>query len=133
MPWCSLAGRLRKGGWSGAADVIYFDVSNKSFDPITPGQPSETLNASFSESNWDAIVGIRGLRYLSEKWYIPYSANAGAGESDFTGTAPAGFGCRFSSVDALFGWRYMSYDVGSNTAIKEITINGPFAGVMFRW
>jgi hypothetical protein len=185
-----LAGRIRKGRWSLVSDVIYFDVSNKSFDsplllpglatfteggieawivtpnigytvldneqqkielyagaryfwietdltfeidPILPGQPSSTVKDTVSVSNWDGIVGVRGLYYLSEKWFIPYSVNAGTGDSDFTWTAQGGVGYRFSSLDALLGWRYMSYDVGSDTAIREITINGPFAGVIFRW
>ncbi len=184
------AGRVNRGRWSLATDLIYFDVSNKSFDvalllpglasieegglqswiitpnigytvldndtqkvelyagaryfwietdltfdvdPVLPGEPSTKVHESVSESNWDAIVGIRGLYYLSDKWFVPYSVNAGTGESDFTWTAQGGLGYRFSRLDALFGWRYMSYDIGSDTVIKEITINGPFAGVMFRW
>jgi hypothetical protein len=36
-------------------------------------------------------------------------------------------------VDATFGWRYLHYDIGSDTALKELNLNGPFAGVIFRW
>jgi hypothetical protein len=184
------AGRIRRGRWSFAADVIYGDVSNNSFDsplllpglatftegaieawivtpnigytvidndqqkielyagaryfrietdlvfeiePILPGQPTVTVDETIDIDSWDGIAGVRGLVYLSDKWFIPYSANAGAGDSDFTWTAQGGLGYRFGSLDALFGWRHMYYDVGSDTAIREIKLNGPFAGVMFRW
>lgn len=102
-------------------------------NPITPGEPSRRRKESSTVSNWDGIIGARGLYYLSGKWFIPYSVNAGTGDSDFTWEAQAGFGYRFSDVSALFGWRYLGYDVGSDTIIKELTLNGPFAGVVFSW
>lgn len=102
-------------------------------DPISPGEPSSSMKTSRSESAWDAIVGARGLYYLPDDWFVVYSANAGAGESDLTWTAQTGLGYSFNSLDAVLGWRYLSYDLGSDTLIKEITFNGPFAGVIFRW
>ena len=98
-----------------------------------PGKPPELVNSSNSTGHWDAIAGARGLHYLSDRWYIPYSVNVGAGDSDFTWTAWGGAGYRFNSVDALFGWRYMTYDVGSDSVIEEIDFGGPFVGAMFRW
>jgi hypothetical protein len=102
-------------------------------NPVSPGQPSTSQKESPSVSSWDAIVGARGLYYLPGKWFIPYSVNAGKGDSDFTWGAQAGFGYEYSSLSAIFGWRYLSYDVGSDTIIKELTLNGPFAGVIFDW
>ena len=102
-------------------------------NPITPGQPSSSRKESPSVSNWDGIVGVRGLYYLPGKWFIPYSVNAGTGDSDFTWSAQAGFGYKYSDLSAVFGWRYLGYDVGSDTIIKELTLNGPFAGVIFHW
>jgi hypothetical protein len=111
---------------------IEFDVTID-IDPILPGDPSFSRKESPTVSNWDGIVGARGLYDLTDKWFIPYSVNAGTGESDFTWQAQAGFGYRFSDLTALFGWRYLTYDVGTDTAIKELTLNGPFAGVIFHW
>lgn len=102
-------------------------------DPILPGNPTFTRQESPSVSSWDGIVGARGLYYLPGKWFIPYSVNAGTGDSDFTWEVQAGFGYRFSDLTALFGWRHLDYDVGSDTIIKEISFNGPFAGVVFHW
>ena len=91
------------------------------------------VKRSDSMEHWDAIAGVRGLHYLNDKWYIPYRINAGAGDSDFTWSAWGGGGYRFTSLDVLFGWRYMTYDVGSDTTIDEIDISGPFVRAMFRW
>jgi hypothetical protein len=102
-------------------------------ESILPGRPPKVVESSDSVDHWDAIVGVRGLYYLSDRWYIPYSVNAGAGDSDFTWTAWGGVGYRFTGVDALFGWRYMTYDVGDDTPIEELDISGPFVGAMFRW
>lgn len=111
---------------------IEFDVTID-IDPITPGAPSRSQKESPSVSQWDGIAGVRGLYYLPGKWFIPYSVNAGTGESDFTWSAWAGAGYKFNDLSALLGWRYLDYDVGSDTFIKKLTLNGPFAGVMFHW
>ena len=102
-------------------------------DPISPGDPPVRLKELPTLSSWDGIVGVRGLYYLSEKWYVPYSVNVGTGDSDLTWSAEGGFGYRFSKLDAAFGWRYLHYDIGSDTAMKELNLNGPFAGIIFRW
>lgn len=111
---------------------IEFDVTID-IDPILPGNPSRSQKESPSVSQWDGIVGARGLYYLPGKWFIPYSVNAGTGESDFTWSAQAGIGYKFSDLSAVLGWRYLDYDVGSGTIMKELTLNGPFAGAIFHW
>ena len=111
---------------------IEFDATIK-FDPLLPGGPHLKRKTSPSLSSWDAIAGIRGLYHLSDHWYSAYSINAGTGDSDFTWSAQSGFGYKFSTVDAIFGWRYMEYDIGDDTLLKRLEINGPFAGVVFRW
>lgn len=111
---------------------IEFDVKLV-IDPIIPGEPSTSRKESPSVSSWDGIVGARGLVYLSDKWIIPYSASVGTGESDFTWSGQAGFGYRYNTFDAVFGWRIQNYDVGSDTLIKELDLSGPFAGAIFRW
>jgi hypothetical protein len=107
---------------------LKFDI-----DPILPGEPSSSRKDSPSESNWDGIVGARGSYWLNDKWFLPYSVNAGTGQSDFTWEAQAAVGYRLENLDAALGWRYLYYDIGSDTLLKELTVNGPFAGVMFHW
>ena len=107
---------------------LKFDIN-----PILPGEPSSSRKDSPSKSNWDGIVGARGSYRLNDKWFLPYSANAGTGQSDFTWEGQAAVGYRFKHLDAVAGWRYLYYDIGSDTLLKELTVNGPFAGVMFHW
>ena len=102
-------------------------------DPISPGEPVRSRKESPTKSNWDGILGARGLYHLSEKWDVLYSVNAGAGDSDLTWNAKAGFGYKFSKLDAVVGWRYLDYNIGDDTLLKGLTVNGPFAGVIFRW
>ena len=111
---------------------IEFDATIK-FDPLLPGGPQLKRKTSPGLSSWDAIAGIRGLYHLSDHWYSAYSINAGAGDSDFTWGAQAGFAYKLEGFDALFGWRYLDYDIGDDTLLKSLTVNGPFAGVIFRW
>ena len=56
-----------------------------------------------------------------------------AGDSGLTWGAQAAFGYKYSSLDAVFGWRYLYYDIGSDTLLKELELNGPFVGAIFRW
>ena len=102
-------------------------------DPIGPGEPVRSRKESPTKSNWDGVLGARGLYHLSEKWDVLYSVNAGAGDSDLTWNAKAGFSHKFSKLDAVFGWRYLDYNIGDDTLLKGLTVNGPFAGVIFRW
>ena len=111
---------------------IEFDVTID-IDPIGPGGTPTRRKESPSVSSWDGIAGVRGYYSLSDTWFVPYSVNAGAGESDFTWDAKVGFGYRFQGLSAVFGWRYLDYHVGSDTLLKELTLNGPFAGVVFHW
>ena len=111
---------------------IEFDVTID-IDPVSPGEPTTSQKKSPSVSQWDGIAGVRGYYNLSDKWFVPYSVNVGAGESDLTWGGTAGLGYRFNELSTVFGWRYLSYDVGSDTLLKELTLNGPFAGVVYHW
>ena len=81
---------------------------------------------------WDGIIGVKGKVDLADKWYLTYYADVGTGDSDSTLQALAGLNYRFKKVDAAFGYRYLNWDIGGS-AIDEITIKGPFAGVKFRF
>ena len=45
--------------------------------------PPEQRNSSESDSVWDGVVGVRGRYELSDKWYVSYHADAGAGDSEY--------------------------------------------------
>ncbi|MGB5567908.1 MAG: hypothetical protein WBM81_01280 [Sedimenticolaceae bacterium] len=59
---------------------------------------------------------------------MSYYGDVGTGDSDLTWQGRLGLGYRFDEVDAIFGYRYLDYDIGG-TDIDDITIKGPYAGV----
>jgi len=114
------------------ARYLWIEIDAKfDLNPLLPG--STRRRTSPSDSNWDAIVGVRGTHWLNDKWFTLYSVNAGAGDSDFTWEAQAAFVHRFKNLDAVAGWRYLYYDIGDDTAIKNLSANGPYVGAMFHW
>ena len=100
-------------------------------DGVRDHQLSES--ASDSGHVWDAIVGIKGEVTLNEKWYLPFYADIGTGDSDSTYNLFGGFGYRFSRVDLIAGWRYLRWNFDDNPALKNLYISGPLAGVKIRF
>jgi hypothetical protein len=96
-----------------------------------PPLPPATSKAHDSGSVWDGIVGVAGQTALSDKWYLRGYADIGTGDSDFTWQALAAFGYRFKHFDAAVGYRYLDYDLGSNDAIKDLSVHGPIVGARF--
>ncbi|MGD8629712.1 MAG: hypothetical protein PVH38_03370 [Gammaproteobacteria bacterium] len=80
---------------------------------------------------WSGIIGVRGKADLAEHWYLQYYLDAGAGQkSSNTWQALAGVGYQFQKLDAVLGYRYLTYDIDSGD-LEDITIKGPYAGVRF--
>ena len=92
-------------------------------------------SARASDTQWDAIVGLKGrATFGAEKnWFVPYYFDIGAGESDLTWQGMAGLGYSFDTVDIVGVWRYLDYDLGRSVPIQSISFNGPALGVTFRF
>lgn len=88
-----------------------------------------------SDTNWDAIVGVKGRAMLGaeRKWFIPYYLDVGTGESKFTWQAMGGLGYAFDRVDLFAAWRYLDYDMKSGSKIEDLNVSGPAVAVQFRW
>ncbi len=84
-----------------------------------------------SDDVWDGIVGIRGQVNLNEKWYLPFYADVGTGDSDLTWQAAGGVGYRFSKVDVIAGYRYIAWEFDDDAAFDDMDVSGPYAGVKF--
>jgi hypothetical protein len=87
--------------------------------------------ATDSGAFWDGIVGVRGDLYLSEKWFIPYYADIGTGESDLTWQLLGGIGYKFGDIHAVLAYRYLSWDLGNGGALKDLNFSGPLLGIRF--
>lgn len=83
---------------------------------------------------WDGIVGVRGEVRLTERWYLPYYADVGTGDSESTWQVLGGVGYRFGSVDAVLGYRYLEWDWDDDDVsdvFKDLIVQGPYGGVKF--
>jgi hypothetical protein len=106
---------------------IEADLKLDTRPPLPPG----SRKASDSGSNWDGIVGVAGQMELKDKWYLLGYLDVGTGDSDYTWQARASVGYRFKKVDAVAGYGYLDYDLGSDEAISDLSVHGPYAGVKF--
>jgi hypothetical protein len=92
-------------------------------------------NARASLTSWNGVLGLKGRLALGAggHWFVPYYADLGAGGARITWQGTAGIGYAFESGEVLAAWRYIDYDLGSDGAIRSLTLNGPAIGVAFHW
>ena len=97
--------------------------------------PGRSISRSATSETWNAIVGFKGRQGLgaSHKWSIPYYANIGTGQSDFTVQVAGGIAYAFSWGEVAASWRYLDYNQKSTDTLQSLTINGPLVGVGFHW
>ena len=63
----------------------------------------------------------------------PWYFDIGAGDSDLTWTGMAGIGYHFDWGEVVLTYRYMDYDMGSGSPIRDINFAGPMIGASFAW
>jgi hypothetical protein len=100
------------------------------------GNLGTSANTDANKDVWTGIIGFKGNLRLSDdgKWYMPFEADIGAGSSSATsGNAILAVGYKFSWGDLVGGWRYLSYNMGSNAPIQKLIMSGPALGATFRW
>jgi hypothetical protein len=82
---------------------------------------------------WDGIVGVKGRANLSGAWFLPFYLDVGTGDSDLTWQAAGGVGYRFDWGDVDLTYRYMAWDLGSNSALDDVSLSGPQLTASFRF
>jgi hypothetical protein len=100
------------------------------FQQVAPNPPA-SFQESESDSRRDGLVGVRGEQALASRWFLPYFADVGTGDSDSVVDLFAGIGYRFQRFDLVAAWRYLDYDFGDGWVLKTMTVNGPLVGVEF--
>lgn len=97
--------------------------------------PPRTGSKEVSETNWDGIVGLKGRVVLGSerRWFVPYYADVGTGESKLTWQVNAGVGYQFDWGALAASWRYMDYDFKSSSHIDNLSFNGPVIGAIFKF
>jgi hypothetical protein len=97
--------------------------------------PAQAGKASESGDGWDGIAGVKGeFAFGAErKWFVPFYADAGTGDSDLTWQAATGVGYRFGQFEVIGTWRTLRYEFDSNSRLEDLDMNGPAIGVSYRW
>ncbi len=100
------------------------------FSPIVPGPGTVSL----SDSNWDAIIGMKGNYKLNEKWFMPFFFDVGSGDSDLTWQAFAGVGYKYENFDVVAGYRYLEWEFDNAfVGFNDFDLSGPMIGAKFRF
>ena len=96
--------------------------------------PNRDGSRSASGTTWDGIVGAKGRMAVGDdrKWFVPYYADIGAGQSHLTYQAQAGLGYAFSWGEVVASWRYLDWKEPGDL-VPKLTVNGPQLGVAFNW
>jgi hypothetical protein len=92
---------------------------------------SGVRNASLK--NWDGMVGVKGrLSFGTDRrWFVPYYADVGAGDSELTYQLLTGLGYAFKWGEMVAQWRYLNYDFGDK--VDKLSFSGPAIALNFRW
>lgn len=112
------------------ARFLWIDVGVK-FKTATRVGSNTRIKGSDAGSVWDGIVGVKGRIKLNERWYLPYYADVGTGQSVYTWQGFAGVAYRFSKLDAVLGYRYAAWKFDHGLALDDLQLSGPMLGAKF--
>ena len=106
-----------------------------SFVGTGPAGVARTGRSEVSATNWDAIIGVRGRARFGDnlRWFVPYYADIGTGNSDLTWQVMTGVGYSFGWGDVVAVWRYLDYDFEADKPVQSLTFNGVAVGVSFKF
>jgi hypothetical protein len=90
-----------------------------------------------ADIHWvDPMIGVRGQKALSDKWYLSgVAAIGGFGVgSDLMWDVYAGVGYRFTdTISMAMGYRAFSVDYSNNGNVIDLVSQGPLMGLTFRF
>lgn len=97
--------------------------------------PGRAGSLSANDTNWDAIVGVKGRYALGAegKWFVPYYLDVGTGQSTSTWQAMTGLGYTFGWGDVVGAWRYLGYNMKSGQKVESLNANGGAVAAVFHW
>jgi hypothetical protein len=82
---------------------------------------------------WDGVVGVKGQVKLDDRWYLPFYADVGTGESDLTWQLFGGVGYAFDWGEVSLVYRHMHWDFDSGARLNDLSFSGPAAAVTWRF
>ena len=120
-----------KGSFQLLAGARFLDIEVDAELRARPPLPPISTKESMSTDVWDGVVGIRGFYNLSDRWFVPYRVDIGAGDSNFTWHAFTGIGYRFDSFKLLLAYRHLEWEFEDGALLDDLQASGPVIGVLF--
>lgn len=100
--------------------------------PLTELDPGLDIKAS--DDVLDLFVGLHGAAAFGESWFIPWSINAGAGDSKLNWAANAGVGYKLSTrTEFLLTYRHHEWELEDTLVIEDLSFSGPMLGAVFKF
>jgi hypothetical protein len=98
-----------------------------SFDLSLPtaGTGRSANSFSGSEAIWNGIVGTKGRILINRAWFVPFYADIGTGNSDFTYQLASGIGYQTGWFGVSAGWRALVMNQASDEPVDTLTLQGP--------
>lgn len=112
------------------AGLRYIDVDlTVVFDPANPIFATSSFKSG--QSYADFMLGARYHWKLSDRWKLTLRGDGSFGDTDGTWNASAVVNYKMTHGAWLFGYRYLSVEVGDSDHHVDITMNGPMVGYGF--
>ena len=121
----------------GGVRYLEIDISNswQATGNIAPLPPVVRSGSGSAKPDfWDFIIGVRGRANIEGgKWYVPYYADVGGGDSDRTWQALAGIGYRFGWGEVTAVYRHLDYKFKAGAPVNDLEFSGPAIAASWRW
>jgi hypothetical protein len=124
----AVAYTLMQDTWGNLDALIGFRMLN--MEAVLTTGPER---ADAGDENWDVVVGARGQLKFMENWFVQYHGDIGLGESVLTWQALAGVGYAFSWCDLSIGYRYLYWNFEDAAIIDNMSFNGPYGAIKFKF
>ena len=121
----------RKGSFQLMAGARYLDLEVDLGLTTRPPLPPRFTKETASADVWDGVVGIRGFYNLTDRWFVPYRADIGTGDSDFTWQALTGIGYKFESFKLIGAYRHLEWEFEDDAPLQDMQVSGPVIGAVF--
>jgi hypothetical protein len=97
--------------------------------------PGRSGSGEASGDQWNGIVGTKARLSIfpDRKWFMPFYADVGTGESKLTWQASTGFGYLFNWGEISATWRYIDYTNKSGKPVQDLSMSGAQIAAAFRW
>lgn len=67
---------------------------------------------------WDGILGVKGRLALNDRWFLPFYADVGTGDTDLTWQAFGSVGYEFDWGEVSLTYRHLEYDRGATSSFR---------------